>query len=195
MKDWFPRLFEGLVFRKMKPLLIDNISKYQIGAKPGHQAQEHLFVLKSIMSLYKHLKLPLYANFWDIRAYFDKQPLKYALEAVWGAGVRGKQFRLLYKLNKDTNIKALTPIGLTDEAYTGENTGQGSLPASIVSSLHLDRGVTLYFSSSSYQICYGKVKINPMSFQDDCMSLQVVCQGLRTTSLVFRCSGSPNNWT
>ena len=37
-KNWMPRVFDGIVFNKMKHTLVSNMSKFQIGAKPGHRA-------------------------------------------------------------------------------------------------------------------------------------------------------------
>ena len=177
MKTWFPPLFEGLVFQKIKPTIIEYMSKFQIGAKPGHQAQEHLFVLKSIMRLYKLLNIPIYATFWDISAFFDCQSLQDVLLAINQAGVQGKPLRLLYNLNKNTKIKVSTPLGLTKCAKTGENTGQGNLSSAVASSLHLDIGIQTYFHSSTYHLSYGKVKVSPMGYQDNALTLATSHRG------------------
>ena len=42
LKDEFPKFFGNLVMTKAKDKLINNMSKYQIGTKPGHRAQELL---------------------------------------------------------------------------------------------------------------------------------------------------------
>ena len=182
MKNWLPRLFEGLIFNKIKPALIQKMSKFQIGAKPGHQSQEHIFVLKSIIVLYKMLDIPLFVNFWDIKSHFDRQQLKDALESVYQANVKGKPLRLLYNLNRSTKIQTSTAVGTTHKAYTGENTGQGSLSSAIVSSLNLDRGFQAYFPSSNYNISYGKVKVEPLLLQDDSVSFSTSQSGAQDSS-------------
>ena len=52
IKDEFPKFFGHLVVSASKDKMLSNLSKYQIGTKPGHRAQEHLFVLKSVMAIY-----------------------------------------------------------------------------------------------------------------------------------------------
>ena len=74
LKEWLPRLFDGIVFSKMKEKLVQNMSKFQIGAKPGHRAQEHIFVLNSVISLYSERNIPLLIQTWDISRYFDCTP-------------------------------------------------------------------------------------------------------------------------
>ena len=54
-KDEFPKFFGHLVVSASKDKMISNLTKYQIATKPGHRAQEHLFVLKSVID-YIHIK-------------------------------------------------------------------------------------------------------------------------------------------
>ena len=59
-KEAIPKLFEGIIVDLSKEKLIQSCSKFQIGGIPGHRPQEHLFTVKSVISLYMYLKLPLY---------------------------------------------------------------------------------------------------------------------------------------
>ena len=52
LKDEVPKVFGDLVMSAARDKLYANMSKFQIGAKPGHRPQEHLYVLKSIIGLY-----------------------------------------------------------------------------------------------------------------------------------------------
>ena len=65
LKEDVPKLFETIIVEKAKDYILNFCSKYQI-AKPGHRPQEHLFVLKSTMSLYQFLGLPLIIQFFDL---------------------------------------------------------------------------------------------------------------------------------
>ena len=51
MKEEEPKGFEYLVMNKVKPIMVKNGTKFQIGAIPGHQAAEHLFTIKSVINL------------------------------------------------------------------------------------------------------------------------------------------------
>ena len=61
-----PKFFGKMVTSLAKPSIIQGMTKFQIGTKPGHRAQEHLFVLKSIIALYIHYDLALILQLWDI---------------------------------------------------------------------------------------------------------------------------------
>ena len=52
IKDEFPEYFGHLVVSASKAKMIASLTKFQIATKPGHRAQEHLFVLKSVIAMY-----------------------------------------------------------------------------------------------------------------------------------------------
>ena len=65
-----PKLFGHIVMSIAKPIIINNMTKFQIGARPGHRAQEHLFTLKSIIALFMSRGLPNLIQFYDISKIF-----------------------------------------------------------------------------------------------------------------------------
>ena len=73
--DHLPKAFETILVEKVKPIFIENCSKFQIGAIPGHRPQDHLFVLKSTIALYMYLDLPLILHCFDVSKFFDKESL------------------------------------------------------------------------------------------------------------------------
>ena len=100
LKHWMPRVLDGILFSKMKQCLVSNMSKFQIGAKPGHRPQEHIFVLNSVIELYKKKKIPLIIQTWDIARYFDRHSLLEAQEWLADCSVPGKCYRLVWELNR-----------------------------------------------------------------------------------------------
>ena len=81
--------------------------------------------------------------------------------------MKGKLYRLLFKMNKNTKISVQTPVGLTEEVDTGEGVGQGTLEGAIVSAVSLDNGVDDFFADSEYEVRYGDVSLQPIVYQDD----------------------------
>ena len=59
----------------------------------------------------------------DIRKYFDKESLRDTLNSLYSAGVHGKVYQLLYKLNQNTRIAVQTGCSLTEMRDTGETLG------------------------------------------------------------------------
>ena len=81
--------------------------------------------------------------------------------------IKGKLYRLIYSLNKDTEISVKTTVGNTDSVDVGEGLGQGTNEGAIVSSINLDGGVKESFDDSENEVMYLDLKINPCLFQDD----------------------------
>ena len=75
-EDEIPKGFEHIVMNKVKPRLMKNCSKFQIGAIPGHQSAEHLYTIKSVMALFQQAGKPLILQCFDIKKYFDSENLK-----------------------------------------------------------------------------------------------------------------------
>jgi hypothetical protein len=118
MKEDIPKAFETAVVEHSKPKIVSKCSKYQIGGMPGHRPSEHLFVIKSTMALYEQLDIPLILQTFDISKYFDSEVLKDAMAALYEAGVNGKLYRLWFELNRETEIKVKTGVGMTRTANT-----------------------------------------------------------------------------
>ena len=71
-----------------------------------------------------------------------------AMDALYSCGLKGKLYRLIYMLNKDTIIKVNTGVGMSDERETGENVGQGTIEGALVSAANIDVGVKSVFKDS-----------------------------------------------
>ena len=103
------------------------------------------------------------------------------MNALYNCGIRGKMYRLLYTMNKDTVIRVRTAVGETNEAETGENIGQGTLEGAIISAASIDYPVDSFFRSSMDEISYGSVKLQPKTISVDsprrCMELRLGMSG------------------
>ena len=167
LKDQIPKMFSHIIINQVKDLIMKNMTPYQIGKKKGHKSQENIFVMISMMKLNQLPKNPLIIQLYDISKFFDKEHLPDVMEELYGSGVRGKNYRLIYKLNEKRIIKVDTAVGLTEEEEVSEGIGQGTLDGAITSANSIGRGVDRYFSSSPWEAHYGQVRLQPFSFLDD----------------------------
>ena len=119
------KLFTQLVMSQVKDILMDSMSKFQIAAKPGHRASEHLFFIKSVMALIQSDKRAAIITLWDISRYFDSESIFDSQSELYKSKIRGKLYRLIYKLNEDINVSVSTPVGMSEHQSTGSGVGQG----------------------------------------------------------------------
>ena len=187
MKSDFSKFFGHLVMNRAKGELIANMSKFQIGTKPGHRAQEHIFTLKCVISFYFRCDQPLILSTWDIKKLFDSENLIDCMNEVYRNNVRGKLYRLIYKMNENTRIRVQTPVGLSEELSTGETVGQGTIEGAIVSAVSLDNGVTDFFANSEEEVTFGEVSLGPILFQDDVARLSLTAAGAQAANSKMEC--------
>ena len=95
-----PKLFGHMVMSKAKDKIIQNMTKYQIGTKNGHRAQEHLFTLKSVIALNILYGLTILIQFYDISKFFDRESLRDGMNSIYNCGIKGKLYRLIFNRNK-----------------------------------------------------------------------------------------------
>ena len=150
-----------------KEIITDNMTKFQIGTKTGHRAQEHLFTLKSIIALYLKLGLRVLVQLYDISKFFDRESLRDGMNSIYNYGIKGKLYRLIYNMNKDTKIRVKTGVGETEEKESGENIGQGTLEGAYISAASIDYSVNMLFKDSIDELSYGGTHVQPLLFQDD----------------------------
>ena len=143
------------------------MSPNQIGAVPGHRSQEHLFTVKSLIALTEKNNDALALQLFDLKKYFDRECLQDCLGELYRANVKGKLYKLLYELNKDTRIRVRTAVGDSEPREINEGVAQGSMEGSLISSLGLSKGATDFFATSECEISYGPVIITACEFQDD----------------------------
>ena len=167
MKEEEPKGFEYLVMNKVKPIMVKNCSKFQIGAIPGHQAAEHLFTIKNVMTLYQQAGKPLILQCFDIKKYFDSENLKDAMNALYNYGVKGKEYRLIYELNKENKIQIKTSVGMTESFTTGPTVSQGSIGGGLISAINLDYSMNRFFFNSTNEVFFNNIKLAPLIYQDD----------------------------
>ena len=133
------------------------------------------------MSLSEHYNFGIIVSLFDISKFFDRENIHDVLGEAYRCGIKGKLYRLLYLMNKDTIIKVKIPLGDTEEAEVGEILGQGTIEGAPLSAASLDKGATDFFEDHN-EINYGAVNIKPLLFQDDVMSMSLSLENAQLTN-------------
>ena len=162
---------EAMVVSEMKKPILMASTPYQIGGQEGNRPQQHLFTVRSMMSLYQKLGKMLWINVYDLSAFFDRESLRDVMNTLHEVKVHPKAYRTFYLLNKNTSIQVKTGTGMSESADVGEIIGQGSGGAALASQVNLDKGMDDMFCGSSDEMMYGSVRIQPIIFQDDILRL------------------------
>ena len=100
----------------------------------------------------------------------DKEDIFDCLNTLETLEVNKKAVRMWYLMNKDTKISVKTAFGMTKEADIGDCLGQGTAGAGLVSAANLDMGLQKHFKQSREVLKFGKIRIQPLCYQDDVSS-------------------------
>ena len=142
------------------------MSEYQSGARKGKSTREHHLTIRAIKEAAKEKKEEITAVYFDIKKCFDKMVLKEAMKELWMKGVKGKHWRLIYKLNSNNILIPTTEIGECSQIKVKEMIKQGSVLGSVISPITID-SLTRIMNQCGNQWYMENIKINPLLFQDD----------------------------
>ena len=156
-----------IVSNAAKPKMFKELSPFQIGAVPGHRAQEHLFSIKSFLALVEKRNEAVGLQLVDISKMFDREALVDVLDELYKSNVREKLYNLIYEMNRDVRIKVRTPVGDSDVETVGETVTQGSLEGAVISTNSISNGVKDFFGDSEHEVYYETMKLLPFQFLDD----------------------------
>ena len=177
------KVFGEIVTHEIKAKICENISKFQIGAIPGHRPQEHLYTIKNTIAHYNKMGKGILLCLYDVSKFFDRENLRDCCGELYRLNIKGKIYRLVYKLNKDTDIRVRTAVGYTEYDDVGETLGQGTNESGVISSASLSGGVTDFFHDSNCEVNFAGMVLAPCLFQDDIArmaeNLEAVAEGNR----------------
>ena len=151
----------------VKEPIFRNLPKFQIACRPGHRASERLFTIKSVIEFFLSKKKGFIASSFDLEKYFDSEDLYDCLGEVYSSDIKGKLYRLIYNMNKNSKIKVKTPLGLTETKETGPLVAQGSVDGAVLSSNNSGKGINEEFNEPMKEIEYEKLVLGPIIFMDD----------------------------
>ena len=70
------------------------------------------------------------------------------MNSLYNCEIVGKLYRLIFELNRTTNLKVQTGAGTSRAILVGPNITQGSVGGALISLVNVDHTVSQYFSRS-----------------------------------------------
>ena len=109
------KLFGHIVISEAKSNIFKYMSKYQIATKPGHRASEHLYAVMSVLGTIQKKKKAIIVSMWDLKAFFDSENLIDCMSELYKKKIKGKLYRLIFRMNQNIRISVKTAVGETEE--------------------------------------------------------------------------------
>ena len=107
------KFYEKLIMnRACSKIEKNSFSEFQAGGRPYRGTRDQLFILRSVMEYKIYNKDKMLLQFMDLSKAFDKMVLKIVMNNLWDAEVRGKIWRVIYKINEYAELTIKTPFGI-----------------------------------------------------------------------------------
>ena len=78
---------------------------------------------------------------------------------LYKCGVKGKEYNLIFELNKQNQIQIKTSVEITESFTTGPTVSQGSVGGGLNSTMNLDYSINRFFYNEVY---YHNVRMQPI---------------------------------
>ena len=103
------------------------MSEMQVALRKEWSAIDNLIIMNTIIENQRAQKLSTYMFFADAVKCFDKLWLKDCLLEMYNLGYHRNTLKILYEMNKETDITIRIPIGNTDNIQVKEVVKHGTI--------------------------------------------------------------------
>ena len=140
------------------------MSEMQAPGRKERSAMDNLVIMNIIIENQRAQKLNTYIFFADAVKCFDKLWLKDCLLEMYNLGYYPNTLKILYEMNKETDIIVRTPVGNTDNIQVKEVVKQGTIFGPIMCCAETS---TVNSIGEEVKYSYGKINIGMPVFMDD----------------------------
>ena len=115
-------LFLTNILSKLFERVLENVtreqiqmSQYQSGGQRKRGTCDNQIMMNAVIDQNRRLKKKTYLYFADAYKCFDRLWLKDCLVELWKAGMREREIKIIYEMNRLANIEIKTPNGITKQ--------------------------------------------------------------------------------
>ena len=127
-------LFLTNILSKLFERVLENVtreeiqmSQYQSGGQRKRGTCDNQIMMNAVIDQNRRLKKKTYLYFADAYKCFDRLWLKDCLVELWKAGMREREIKIIYEMNRLANIEIKTPNGITKEILVNDIVRQGTI--------------------------------------------------------------------
>ena len=140
------------------------MSEMQVAERKERSGIDNFIIMNTIIENQRAQKLNTYILFADAVKWFDKLWLKDCLLEMYNLGYDPNTLKILYEMNKETDIIIRTPVGDTDNIQVKEVVKQGTKFGPIMCCVETS---TVNSIGEEVKYSYGKTNIGMPVFIDD----------------------------
>ena len=133
------KIAERILINRNQKEIQKNISDFQNGGIKNRSVSDNLYILNSVMQMYKNQKLNHYILFTDLNKCFDKLWLEDCIVELVKCGMAIEDAGFLYKMNEHVEAVISTPAGVTEEIHLEVVVKQGTVAGPVLAGVSTDK--------------------------------------------------------
>ena len=163
-------ILQKLIYKDIYPLVDENMSDSNVGARRGRNIRNHTFVVNSIIhdAAVKKTK-PVDLAIMDFRKAFDILSPTVVNNDLYDLGIRNNELNLIYESDKNNHIAVKTPVGITERILCQNCVSQGDILASLKCCICVDKMAETHVENLAGHLYKYKdvVEVPPLTMVDD----------------------------
>jgi hypothetical protein len=162
-------IFDKLMYNDIYPIIDNNMSDSNIGARQHRNIRDHLFVVNGIINdVVNGNGHETDLQIFDIQQCFDSMWLRETLNDMFDSDINNDYLSLLFETNKKCDIAIKTPVGLTQRKEVNEVIMQGGIFGGLQCALQTDLlGKECLETGNSTYKYKESLDIPPLGYIDD----------------------------
>ena len=167
-------ILDRLIYNDEYPIIDDNLSDSNVGARKNRNIRDNIFVLNAITnSVVNGTEDPVDIQLFDVEKCFDALWVEECINDIFEAGLDNDKLNLLYIENQNANIAIKTPGGKSKRKSIKNIIMQGTVWGSLLCTATMDKLGQLVYKNPELTYKYkGVVETPSLGMVDDILCIQ-----------------------
>ena len=167
-------ILDRLIYNDEYPIIDDNLSDSNVGARKNRNIRDNIFVLNAITnSVVNGKEDPVDIQLFDVEKCFDALCVEECINDIFEAGLDNDKLNLLYIENQNANIAIKTPGGKSKRKSIKNIIMQGTVWGSLLCTATMDKLGQLVYKNPELTYKYkGVVETPSLGMVDDILCIQ-----------------------
>ena len=166
-------ILDRLLYNDIYPIVDENLTDANVGARKGRNIRDNLFVLNAVMnSVTNGSEKACEIGVYDLEKAFDSLWAQECVNDLYDAGCTDDKLVLMHLENQNANVAAKTPKGLTERTSITNVIMQGTVTGGLCCTTTTDKLAKYVYNKPELIYKYkGEVSVPPLLMIDDILTI------------------------
>ena len=166
-------ILDRLLYNDIYPIVDENLTDANVGARKGRSIRDNLFVLNAVMnSVIKGNEQPCEIGVYDLEKAFDSLWAEECINDLFDAGCKDDKLVLMHLENQNAQVAAKTSGGITERENIKNIIMQGTVTGGLCCTTTTDKLAKHCYTNKHLLYKYkGEVEVPPLLMIDDILTI------------------------